>query len=101
MTKENFIRKIKEQMNVARGLNIEVGKIEKVIGASDSLKFENIDTFDKIDETYDYKSLVRAIEILDDMIKLSTKALNAYLDCFNNHTVEMLEKCKEVSENER
>ena len=81
MTKENLVRKIKEQLNVARGLNIEVGKIEKVIGVSDSLKFENIDTFDKIDETYNYKSLVRAIEILDDMIKLSTKALNAYLDC--------------------
>lgn len=101
MTKENLVRKIKEQLNVARGLNIEVGKIEKVIGVSDSLKFENIDAFDKIDETYDYKSLIRAIEILGDMIKLSAKALNAYLDCFNNHTFEMLEKCKEVSKSER
>ena len=101
MTKENLVRKIKEQIKVVKSLNVGIETMEKIIGTSDSLKFENIDTFDKVDETFDYKQLIRAIEILDDMIKLSAKALNVYLDCFNNHTVEVLEKCKEVSKDER
>ena len=101
MTNENLVRKIKEQIRVAKSLNIGIETMEKIIGTSDSLKIENIDAFDKVDETFDYKILVRAIKLLDDMINVSAKALNAYLDCFNNHTVEMLEKCKERTENER
>ena len=94
MTKENLVRKIKEQINVAKSLNVGIERMEKILRISDSLKIENIDTFDKIDETYDYKSLIRAIEILDDIIKLSEEVLNVYLDCFGKHTEDVLKRGK-------
>lgn len=94
MTKENLVRKIKEQINVAESLNVGIERMEKILGTSESLKVENIDTFDKVDETYDYEEIIRAIEILDDIINLSEKVLSTYLDVFGNHTVDVLKRGK-------
>lgn len=94
MTKENLVRKIKEQIKVIKSLNVGIETMEKIIGTSDSLKIENIDTFDKVDETFDYKQLIRAIEILDDMIKLSEEVLNTYLGAFDKHTADVLKREK-------
>jgi 2,3-bisphosphoglycerate-independent phosphoglycerate mutase len=99
MTKENLVRKIKEQMDVTKGLNSEIETLEKIIGATDSLTM-NFDTFDNVDETYSYEHLIRVIEILDNITKILADALNAYLGCFNSHTAEVL-KCKEVNKDER
>jgi hypothetical protein len=97
MTKENLVRKIREQQSIARGLNVEIAIMEKIAGAKNTLKVENIDVFDKLDETYDYKSLFSAVKTLDDITKYLADALNFYLKVFNNHTAKMLE----VNENER
>jgi hypothetical protein len=95
MTKENLVRKIKKQLNVVRGLNIEIEIMEKIMGMESSLKIENIDVFDDVDETCSYKSLIHAVKTLDDIIKFLVDALNCYLKAFNNHTAKMLERTKD------
>jgi hypothetical protein len=97
MTKENLVRKIREQQSIARGLNVEIAIMEKIAGAKNTLKIEDIDVFDKLDETYDYKSLFSAVKTLDDITKYLADTLNFYLKVFNNHTAKMLE----VNEDER
>jgi hypothetical protein len=44
MTKENLVRKIREQQSIARGLNVEIAIMEKIAGRKTLLKLK-ISTF--------------------------------------------------------